>query len=162
MSHLSPNAPHSQALSSDSSPFPDSAALAATLQAVAQALLCHGEQVFPSASKEGGAFLSGGSASARAENVGETRCYYFSPSVVRHERELLKKYHAEDFRGLIAQTHVLLVGLVKLMKSVHPDARMRGHVVASLGSVLEQASSLVLRMQNVYDRVELVEAPAAV
>ena len=37
---------------------------------------------------------------------GETRCYYLSPGTVQHERELLKRYRAEDFRGLLAETHM--------------------------------------------------------
>ena len=59
----------------------------------------------------------------------ETRCYYLSPRTVQHERELLRRYRAEDFRGLLAETDMLLVGLVK---------------------------ALVLRMKNVYDKVESV------
>lgn len=91
-----------------------------------------------------------------AEANGETRCYYFSPETARHERELLRRYHAEDFRGLLTETHMLLVGLVKVMKSTHHDVRLKGHVIASLGCLLEQASALVLRMKNVYDKVESV------
>ena len=87
---------------------------------------------------------------------GETRCYYLSPGTVQHERELLRRYHAEDFRGLLAETHMLLVGLVKVMKSTHHDVRVKGYVIASLGCLLEQASALVLRMKNVYDKVETV------
>lgn len=92
----------------------------------------------------------------RAAENGETRCYYLSPGAVQHERELLKRYRAEDFRGLLAQTHMLLVGLVRIMKSTPHELRVRGYVVASLGCLLEQASALVLRMKNVYDKVETV------
>ena len=92
----------------------------------------------------------------RLTENGETRCYYLSPEAVRHERELLRRYHAEDFCGLLTETHMLLVGLVKVMKSTHHDVRLKGHVIASLGCLLEQASALVLRMKNVYDKVELV------
>lgn len=88
---------------------------------------------------------------------GETRSYYFSPAMVQHERELLKRYRADDFRGLLAEVHVLLVGLVKIMKSVHYDVRVKGYVIASLGSLLEQASALVLRMRNVYEKLERVD-----
>jgi len=87
---------------------------------------------------------------------GETRCYYLSPGTVQHERELLKRYHVGDFRGLLSETHMLLVGLVKVMKSTHHDVRVKGYVIASLGCLLEQASNLVLRMRNVYDRMERV------
>ncbi len=87
---------------------------------------------------------------------GETRCYYLSPGTVQHERELLKRYRAEDFRGLLAETHMLLVGLVKVMKNTHHDVRVKGYVIASLGCLLEQVSALVLRMKNVYDKVERV------
>ena len=87
---------------------------------------------------------------------GETRCYYLSPGTVQHERELLRRYHVGDFRGLLSETHMLLVGLVKLMKSTHHDVRVKGYVIASLGCLLEQASNLVLRMRNVYDRMERV------
>ena len=87
---------------------------------------------------------------------GETRCYYLSPGTVRHEREFLRRYRAEDFRGLLAETHLLLVGLVKIMKSTHHDVRVKGYVIASLGCLLEQVSALVLRMKNVYDKVESV------
>ena len=84
---------------------------------------------------------------------GETRCYYLSPRTVQHERELLRRYRAEDFRGLLAETHMLLVGLVKVMKNTHHDVRVKGYVIASLGCLLEQVSALVLRMKNVYDKV---------
>lgn len=87
---------------------------------------------------------------------GETRCYYLSPGTVQHERELLRRYRAEDFRGLLAETHMLLVGLVKVMKNTHHDVRVKGYVIASLGCLLEQVSALVLRMKNVYDKVESV------
>lgn len=91
-----------------------------------------------------------------AEANGETRCYYLSPGTVQHERELLKRYRAEDFRGLLAEAHMLLVGLVKVMKNTHHAVRVKGYVIASLGCLLEQASALVLRMKNVYDKVESV------
>ncbi|MFR8276246.1 MAG: hypothetical protein ACLU98_07890 [Desulfovibrio fairfieldensis] len=42
------------------------------------------------------------------------------------------------------------------MKSTHHDVRVKGYVIASLGCLLEQASNLVLRMRNVYDRMERV------
>lgn len=87
---------------------------------------------------------------------GETRCYYLSQGTVQHEKELLKRYHVEDFRGLLVETHMLLVGLVKVMKSTPHNIRVKGYVIASLGCLLEQASALVLRMRNVYDKVEKV------
>ena len=92
----------------------------------------------------------------RPTQNGETRCYYLSPGTVQHERELLRRYRAEDFRGLLAETHMLLVGLVKVMKNTHHDVRVKGYVIASLGCLLEQVSALVLRMKNVYDKVESV------
>ena len=88
---------------------------------------------------------------------GETRCYCLSPGTVQHERELLRRYRAEDFRGLLAETHMLLVGLVKVMKNTHHDVRVKGYVIASLGCLLEQVSALVLRMKNVYDKIEVVD-----
>lgn len=98
-----------------------------------------------------------GSADAsRPTQNGETRCYYLSPGTVQNERELLRRYRAEDFRGLLAETHMLLVGLVKVMKNTHHDVRVKGYVIASLGCLLEQVSALVLRMKNVYDKVESV------
>ena len=51
---------------------------------------------------------------------------------------------------------MLLVGLVKVMKNTHHDVRVNGYVIASLGCLLEQVSALVLRMKNVYDKVESV------
>lgn len=88
--------------------------------------------------------------------TGETRCFYLSQGTVQHEKELLKRYHAEDFRGLLAETHMLLVGLVKVMRSTPHNIRVKGYVIASLGCLLDQASALVLRMRNVYDKVEKV------
>jgi len=88
---------------------------------------------------------------------GGSRCYCLSPTTVQQERELLKRYRVEDFRGLLAEAHMLLVGLVKMMKLVHPDVRLRGYVVSSLGCLLEQASSLLLRMRNVYENVERID-----
>ena len=92
----------------------------------------------------------------RPTQNGETRCYYLSPGAVQHERKLLKHYGAEDFCDLLAETYMLLVGVVKIMKSTHHDVRVKGYVIASLGCFLEQASNLVLRMRNVYDRMERV------
>ena len=51
---------------------------------------------------------------------------------------------------------MLLAGVVKIMKSTHHDVRVKGDAIASLGCLLEQTCSLVLRMRNVYDRVERV------
>ena len=92
----------------------------------------------------------------RPTQNGETRCYYLSAGAVQHERNLLKQYSAKDFRDLLAETYMLLVGVVKIMKSTHHDVRVKGYVIASLGCLLEQASNLVLRMRNVYDRMERV------
>ncbi|MSS28128.1 hypothetical protein FYJ44_08770 [Desulfovibrio sp. PG-178-WT-4] len=75
---------------------------------------------------------------------------------MQHERELLRRYRAEDFRGLLRETHMLLVGLVKVMKNTHHDVRVKGYVIANLGCLLEQVSALVLRMKNVYNKVESV------
>lgn len=90
------------------------------------------------------------------EATGETRCYYFSPAMLKHERELLQRYRADDFNGLLAEAHNLLAGLVKVMKSTHPDARLRGRSVSSLGLLLEQVSSLLVRMRNLCEKVERI------
>lgn len=87
---------------------------------------------------------------------GETRCYYLSPTMLKHERELLQRYKVDDFNGLLAEAHNLLAGLVKVMKSTHPDARLRGRSVSSLGLLLEQVSSLLVRMRNLYEKVERI------
>ena len=73
----------------------------------------------------------------------ETRCYYLSAGAVQHERKLLKHYGAEDFFDLLAETYMLLVGVVKIMKSTHHDVRVKGYVIASLGCLLEQASKFL-------------------
>lgn len=86
--------------------------------------------------------------------AGETRCYYLSPAMLKHERELLQRYRVDDFNGLLVEAHSLLAGLVKIIKSTHPDARLRGRSVANLGSLLEQVSSLLVRMCNIYEKAE--------
>ena len=88
--------------------------------------------------------------------TGETRCYHLSPAMLKHERELLQRYRVDDFNGLLVEAHTHLAGLVKVMKSTHPDARLRGRSVSSLGSLLEQVSSLLVRMCNVYEKVERI------
>ena len=88
--------------------------------------------------------------------TGETRCYYLSPAMLKHERELFQRYRMDDFNGLIVEAHTLLAGMVKVMKSTHPDARLRGRSVSSLGSLLEQVSSLLVRMRNLYEKVERI------
>ncbi len=89
-----------------------------------------------------------------SESLGETRCYYLSPATLKHERELLRKYQVDDFQGLLTEAHTLLAGLVKIMRSTHPETRLRGHVVASLGASLEQVVALLVRMRHVYAKVE--------
>lgn len=96
----------------------------------------------------------GGDSLPAPDAGGEIRRYYFSPAIVRRERELLRKPHAQDFRSLLAATDTLLHGLVRMMKSTHPEARLKGYVISSLGSLFEQVSSLTLAMNNLYAEVE--------
>lgn len=95
---------------------PDLVTLATSLQEIAQSLLVH-------APKEPEDATAG---HPSIKNDGETRAFYFPPSSVHMEKELLRKYRANDFQGLLEVVHILLVGLVKLMQSVHKDARVRG------------------------------------
>lgn len=123
---------------------PDFTALAAALQQTAQALLAFSPPSEPQKPAP---------APATRQDGGETRSYYFPPAAAHLEKELLRKYRANDFQGLLEEVHTLLVGQVKLMQSVHKDVRVRGYVIASLGAQLDHAAALVLRMRNVYDRV---------
>lgn len=132
---------------SQSSPaLPDFVALAASLQQTAQSLLACAPQ-------ESTSFTAKPSTS----QDGETRSFYFPPAAVHMERELLRKYRAEDFQGLLEEVYTLLVGLVKIMQSVHKDVRVRGYVISSLGTQLEHASALVLRMRHIYEKVVPVQ-----
>ncbi len=124
---------------------PDLTAIAATLAEAAQAL-----QAFSSAKPP--------QTKDATDAAGETRCYYLSPATLRQERELLQKYRADDFQGLLTETHTLLAGLVKVMTSTHPEARLRGRSVSSLGASLEQVVALLVRMRNVYDKMERISA----
>jgi len=87
---------------------------------------------------------------------GETRCWHYSPETLRDERELLKKYHADDFRGLLNETHIMLIGLVKLMQNINPNTRVKGCVIISVAKLLGQVSTLILRTRNVYGNVKQV------
>lgn len=142
MSHLSPKA----VPSSRPSPYPSIpqfAQLAVSLQAACDALRSFDEDSAPA---------------LPVPEAGEIRSYYLSPSVLQHEKELLKKYNANDFYGLLAEVHKLLIGVVKLMQSTHKDVRLRGNVLISLGALLDQTAALVTRMMNVYSRLERREA----
>jgi len=147
MSNSQPNAEHSPS-NLPSSRSPESlTALAVSLQETAQALLA----------------LSSASMATEPKKLpvrqtdGETRSFYFPPASVNMERELLQRYHAENFQGLLEEVHTLLVGLVKVMKSVHKEVRVKGYVISSLGSQIDHASALVLRMRNVYEKVMPVQ-----
>lgn len=146
MSNSHPNAKHSLPSPDHPTP-PDLAALAVTLQEAAQSLFALSSVNMPDEPKEPAA-----KPPARRDD-GETRSFYFPSSTVNMEKELLRKYRVDDFQGLLEEVHTLLVGLVKLMQSVHKDVRVRGYVISSLGAQLDHASALVLRMRNVYDRV---------
>lgn len=128
-----------------SSQSPDLPAIAAMLTEAAQALTALSGTRPPESNK-----------AAQASAAGETRCYYLSPALLQHERELLQRYRADDFNGLLAEAHTLLAGLVKIMKSTHSEARLRGRSISSLGVLLEQVSSLLVRMRNVYEKVERI------
>lgn len=145
MSHSHPNAAHSPPLPDHPNP-PDFTALAAALQETARALLA----LQPSTAPEEPQAPSAGPAGRRDD--GETRSFYFPPGTVHLERDLLRRYRAEDFQGLLEEAHTLLIGLIKLMRSVPRDVRVKGYVIASLGAQLD-AAALVLRMRNVYDTV---------
>lgn len=143
--------PTISALSPDNPINPELVALAASLQDVAQAVLGLSLANVPEESKVATA------KPVTHDREGQTRSFYFPPASVNMERELLRKYRAQDFQGLLEEVHTLLVGLVKLMQSVHKDVRVRGYVISSLGAQLDHASALVLRMRNVYDKVMPVQ-----
>ena len=138
MSNQSPKAAPSSCQSSHLS-IPELAQLAASLQAACDALR---------------SFDEGNVSAPPASEAGETRCYYLSPSVVQHEKELLKKYSVNNFYDLLAEVHKLLIGVVNLMQSTHRDVRLRGYVFISIGALLDQVAALVTRMMNVYSRLE--------
>lgn len=158
MSHQPKNAPHSSSSLPPQQHSADVVALAGRFQEATQALLSLCQQT-PEPERAASSPLA---AQQQAEQ-GETRSYYYSPAVLQHERELLRHYRAQNLADLLEETHLRLVGLVKLMKSVHADMRVKGQVINSLGCLLEQASSLVLRMSHVYAKVRRVEdsAPGA-
>lgn len=151
--------------SSHSPTHPDLAALAVSLQETAHALLVCAAASAPQASNAAAApptdapeeSMARGATSAGPAREGETRSYYFTPAAVHMERELLRKYRARDFQGLLEQAHALLVGLVRLMQSVPKEVRVRGYVISSLGTQLDHACALVLRMRHVYDNVTPVQ-----
>lgn len=167
MSDSSPNGAPSQPQSLPPSPglpnLPELAILAEKLQEASEALRVFCQAASPTQTGDPRdaaipySFDRPGNVDGTAMGEGEIRCYYFSPPLLRHERELLKKYKAKDFPGLLAEAHTLLVGLVRLMKSTHPDARLKGYALSSLGSLLDQASALTLRMRNVYSKAERVK-----
>lgn len=138
MSSPSPKAAPSSCQNSHPS-IPDVAQLAAALQAACDALR---------------SFDAGKTPATPASEAGETRCYYLSPSVVQHEKELLQKYNANNFYDLLAEVHKLLIGVVKLMQSTHKDVRLRGSVLISIGALLDQVAALVTRMMHVYSRLQ--------
>ena len=129
----------------DHSAPPDLAALAVALQEAAQALLALAPVKAPAAGPPAG------------RKDGEIRSFYFPASTVQRERELLHKYRAGNFQGLLEEVHTLLVGLVRVMRSVHKDVRVKGYVISSLGAQIDHASALLLRMRNVYEDVIPVE-----
>lgn len=130
---------------------PDLAALAVSLQQTAQALLSFRATQTDEQSN---------SLAARPfpDRDGEVRSYYFPPASVNMERDLLRKYHAQNFQGLLEEAHIMLVGLVKLMQSVHKDVRVRGYVISSLGAQIDHAAALLLRMRHVYEKVMPVQS----
>ncbi len=134
-----------------SPPTPDLTALAASLQEAAQALLAVSSTSMPIVPKDVAV-----NPPAR-KDAGETRSFYFPSGAVRLEKELLQKYRADDFQGLLEKAHTSLVGLAKLMQSVHKDVRVKGHVIASLVAQLDHAAALLIRMRHVYDSVVPVQ-----
>lgn len=83
---------------------------------------------------------------------------HFSPMTLRHKRELLEAYEAEDFHVLLFEEHIPLRGLEELMKSADQEACLDGFAAYSLGCLLERAADLIFRMQDAYSTVELFEA----
>jgi len=123
---------------------PDLTALAASLQETAQALL---------ALSSTGTLKESKVEPPARQNDGETRAYYFPQAAVHLEQDLLQRYRADDFQGLLNEAHTLLIGLIRIMQNVPKDARVKGYVISSLGSQLDHAAALLLRMRNVYERV---------
>ena len=96
--------------------IPEFAQLAASLQAACDALRSFdSENAIPQSALE----------------ASEMRSYYLSPSVVQHEKELLKNYNANSSYDLLAEVHKLLIGVMKLMQSTHKNVRLRGYVFLS-------------------------------
>lgn len=165
MSNVHTESEQSQTNPQNSTP-PDLAALALTLQEAAKALLAFQPVNSDNAAAPLGVMKKAETVEkvktpeqpvavvpSSPERDGETRSYYFPPAVVRQEKDLLLRHRAGDFLGLLEEVHTLLVGLVKVMRSVHKDVRVKGYVISSLGAQIEHASALLLRMRNIYDKV---------
>ena len=129
-------------------------AVVTSLHEITQALLAISQaEALPG---EPGATEDAAGEPAAPARAGETRTYYFPPAAVQQERELLVRQGAKDFKDLLGEVHMLLAGLVKLMKNVQTDVRIRGHLIYSLGCLLDQVAALLMRMRNIYGKVRLV------
>ena len=163
MSHQSLNAKCSQCQSVQN--FPNLAALSHELQEAAANLstfcaILNEKQLSANCNvgttklASSGALTACNYPTAPTNNEGETRCYYFSPATLRYEQKLLEKYRAEDLHALLAEAYLQLSGLIKILKNNQPNARIKGNVLCSLGSLLEQIASLLLGMRNVYANIK--------
>ena len=128
---------------------PDFTALAKVLQEASNALLALREQPQERPAKP-----------ANWADEGETRSFYFPPAAIHMEKDLLRKYRVNDFRGLLEKAHSLLAGLVRLMQSTHKEARLKGQAIVSLGDQLDRSAALLLRMSHTYDKVLPLREPA--
>lgn len=181
MSKFSLNAEHSQPQSPPPSPsFPEPshfAALAEKLQGTAQALLsfCRAMPQEQSPVQDGagnnGAFAAAGSAADLEDGPacdegdnpgasGETRCYHFSPLVLRQENELLDAQNVDDFHGLFYNAYTSLAGLTALMENIRAEAEIDGSIVHILARELKRTEDLLFQIHDAYSTVCLVEQPA--
>ena len=136
---------HQSSPLSDEQTSNELATLATMLSEVAQALRDFHETTPPDPKETAG-----------YPSNGEIRSYYFSPSVLRLERRLLKKHRAHDFIALLYEAHFLVAGIVKIMITTRGDVRLPGNLVSSLGLLLDRVSGLLLHMRHVYEKVERV------
>lgn len=128
-------------------PSPDLAAIAATLNKAAQALL--------DASNPAEAKNESEKKTARREEI---RCYRFPSLAIQCEQELFKNQGAENLQEVLYNASSSLTAFAALLERIDAEAQLEGIALHMLARELKRVGNLLFKIQDAYSTVTLVNA----
>ena len=144
----------------DATAIPDFAALAKSLQEIAQALLPFSQerQIAVNAFEDCQDASKSQAGSLDADKpTGEIRCYRLPSYIVREEREILAKYKAEDFTAVLSDVYEDIYTTALLMRNFDESNQLDGFKIQMLAEHLLRPLDVLNKACALFADFDLVQ-----